>query len=266
MRLKFTGRMKIEKQHALIEIPDDPPGSGRGYYFYLRLDLTSYKLPPEALIFVEATRKNQLMRFEYGTVTAPAELSPLERRLTDFGESIDGLKFRIKVVQPNGPEAGKLLAEADGITAGEVNHALPLIRVVGDSDMGETPWRLELVPTDADLPTLHLNSKIGGKVLAEDDIAEPLLMTAAVREVFTRLVRDADTEDEDDNHWASLWSRFAQYTLNMPNPDDVDTNDDDSVRDWVEEATHKFADLRKLAGGLADFFANRELQDLEEIN
>lgn len=266
MRLNFTGRRKIQKQHAPVSIPDDPVGSRRGHYADLQLDLSEYKLPPDARIIVEASRKFTLMRFEWGTVGSPAALSPAQRRLSDFGPSPEGIKFRIKVVQPDGPEAGKLLAEADGLTPGGGDGTLPLIRVAGDSEMGETPWRLELAPTDADLPVLYINTAIGGKTLADDPKAGPLLMTAAVREVFAALVRDASIDPDDEEHWATLWSRFAHQVLEMQDPEEVDGNDGEAVREWVEEATRRFADRYALTRELAAVFATIEMEELEDVN
>src|SRR5687767_878880 len=115
MRLNFTGRKKIDKQHARVVFPCDPVGSKKGYYFNLTLDLDSYELPPDGRIFVEATRGQVLMRYDLGTVGQRLDLSPAQRRLFDFGASPDGVKLRVKVVQADGPDAGKLLAEADGI-------------------------------------------------------------------------------------------------------------------------------------------------------
>jgi len=264
MRLNFTGRRKIDKQHARVVFRDDPVGSNHGHYFELDLKLDTYELPPEARVFVEATRGPTLMRFDLGRVGAIASLIPAERRLSDFLSDPDGVKFRVKVTQPDGPEAGKLLAEADGIYP-EDGGVLPLIRLAGDTAMGQTPWRLELVPTDSDLPTLFIHTALGGKEYAKDPVAKPLLMTAAAREVFRALLSEGDHEDEPD-HWASLWGRFATQVLNLPDPSDADNWDDDEKRNWVEKAVNAFAAKQELVDGLELYKAGLELQDLEEIN
>jgi hypothetical protein len=137
VRINFTGRKKIDKQHARVLFPDDPVGSKRGHYFNLTLELDSYKLPPEARVFVEATRGLTLMCFDLGTVGQLADLSAAQRRLTDFGPEPDGVKLRVKVTQPDGPDAGKLLAEADGLAPED--GASPLIRLAGDPALGQTP-------------------------------------------------------------------------------------------------------------------------------
>lgn len=260
MRLNFTNRRKIDKQDARVVFRDDPAGSDRGHYFELSLGLSEYTLPAEARVFVEATRGLTLMRFDLGTVSAPAVLSPGERRLAEFAPHPDGVKFRVKVTQPDGPEAGKLLAEADGITP-EDGGVSPLIRLAG-GDLGPTPWRLELVPTDPDLPTLYINHELGGKEYAKDPIAKPLLLTAAAREVFAALIQEGDHEDEPE-HWANLWHRFATQVLGLgvlPDPNG------DEVRAWIDSAVDAFSAKHELVLGLKTHMANLELQDLEEIN
>jgi hypothetical protein len=264
MRLNFTGRRKIDKQHARVAFHDDPVGSMRGHYFELALDLDSYRLPPDARVFVEVTRGLTLMRFDLGTVAAPSSLSPAQRRLSDFAPDPDGVRFRVKVTQPNGPDAGKLLAEADGIRPDDDGGVTPLIWIAG-AELGPTPWRLELIPTDPDLPTLWIHTALGGKEFAKDPVAKPLLLTAAAREVFTALVWEGDHEDEPD-HWASLWSRFAKQILNVGDVPDAEEEAPEVVRDWVDRAVDSFAAKHDLANGLARFQANLELEALEEIN
>ena len=263
MRINFTGRKKIDKQHARVTFPDDPVGSKRGHYFNFVLELESYKLPPEARVFLEATRGLTLMRFDLGTVGHPADLTPSQRRLTDFAPEPDGVKLRVKVTQPDGPDAGKLLAEADGITPEDGTS--PLIYIAGSDALGQTPWRIELVPTDSDLPTLYIHTTLGGKGYAKDLYGKPLLMTAAAREVFAALVEVGDHEDEPE-HWAALWGRFATQVLKLADPADGESWSEEEKRDWVEQAVNAFAEKERLVQQIGDHKAALELLDLEEIN
>jgi hypothetical protein len=264
MRLNFTGRRKIDKQHARVVFHDDPVGSKRGHYFELALTLAPYSLPAEAGVFVEATRGPTLMRFDFGTVGEVAQLSAEQRRLSDFTTGPEGVKFRVKVTQLTGPEAGKLLAEADGIRP-EEEGVTPLIYLAGDGEMGQTPWRLDLVPTDPDLPTLYIHMDLGGKEYAKDPVAKPLLMTAAAREVFGVLV-STEIDEDDDEHWSTLWARFATQVLALNSPTEADAWSGDEKREWVEQAVNAFAAKQELMGGLKRYKADLELQDLEEIN
>ena len=121
------------------------------------------------------------------------------------------------------------------------------------------------MPTDPDLPTLWIHTQLGGKEFAKDPVAKPLLLTAAAREVFTALVWEGDHEDEPD-HWASLWSRFATQILGLPDPPDAEEAPPDEVREWIDQAVDAFAAKYDLAHGLAQFRENLEILDLEEIS
>lgn len=262
MRLNFTGRRKIDKQHACVLLHDDPPGSRHGYYFELVLDLSTYQLPSDARVFVEVSRKLTLMRFDVGTVGSLAPLSPSQRRLGDFSPNPqDGLNFRLKVVQPDGPDTGKLLAEADGLIPNDGGKAA-LLRVAA-ADLGDTPFSLELIPTDSALPTLWINTRLGGKAYANDPHAKPLLMTAVTREVFAILARLGEI-DEDPDHWAYLWRKFAVECLGCP--DTPEHTDEQAVRDWVENAVNEFAKAQELTPYLtATIAADLNLQQLDHM-
>lgn len=264
MRLNFTGRRKIEKQHVRVAFHDDPVGSKSNYYFELQLLSLETYAPPNARVFVEATRGLTMMRFDFGTVLELTPLSIEDRRLSEFAPDHDGVKFRVKITQPDGPEAGKLLAEADGIRP-EDEGVTPLIHLAGDSNLGQTPWRLELVPTDSDLPTLYINTELGGKEYAKDPVAKPLLLTAAAREVFAVLM-STDIDEDNEEHWSTLWARFATQILELENPVEADSWSEEEKREWVESAVKSFAEKHELMSGLKLYKAELELQDLEEIN
>ena len=263
MKLNLTGRRDIQKHHARVTFHDDPVGSNHGHYFEVTLELNKYELPPDARVFVEALRKKVMMRFDFGTVGTLTVLTPAQRRLADFGNEPDGVKLRVKVVQPDGPEAGKLLAEADGLVPHDGGIS-PLIYIAA-VDLGQTPWRLDLVPTDADLPTLNINTAIGGKEYAQDPVAKPLLMTAVTREIFTALVREGEHDDEED-HWTSLWMRFATQVLDVEVPPVGAEQDESVLREWVEKAVEAFATSQHLTDSLAAHQTNLERHEIEEIN
>lgn len=262
MRLNFSGRRKIDKQHARVAVIDEPPGSDTAHYFQLELELEPYNLQDDARVVVEAFRKLIVMRFDFGTVGNLRELSNTERRLVDFGTNPDGVFFRVKVVQPDGPNAGKLLAEADGLAASDGGVA-PLLRIRA-ADLGDTPYTVDLIPTDPELPTLVINTRIGGKTYANDIHAKPVLMTAVVREVFTSLIAAGDVGDDPD-HWANKWHGFVVDVLGIaPPPEDM--ADDDAVRDWLDMAVDAFAHEEGLVSQILGHQGQEEMSAADEIN
>jgi hypothetical protein len=94
---------------------------------------------------------------------------------------------------------------------------------------------------------------------------KPLLLTAAAREIFTALV-SAGEEEEDPEHWASLWARYAKQVLHVGHVPDEGEQTPEEIREWIDRAVDAFAAMHDLAHGLAGYQANLELQDLEEIN
>src|SRR6266571_2707793 len=102
-RINYTGRRRINREDVKIVIYD---GNGGPAKFDARLELSSYSLPPDAIVFVEAYRQTFLMRFNFGSISR-IEL-PSDRFLTEF-ESPEGILFRVKVTSKS-PEQGKLLA------------------------------------------------------------------------------------------------------------------------------------------------------------
>ena len=244
MRLNFTGRLKIDKKHAIVRVNKDASGP----YYELNLQLGSYKkLPKAALVFLEAYRKLEMMRFDIGTVASLIDLPLDKRRLSDFS-SVAGIKFRVKVTNPDTDAAGLLLAEADGLKPDADDEGrISLIQIVGDEKMGQTPWELEFNPTDPDIPTLHVNEKIGGKQLADKAIFRALVMPAVVRQVFTQLVLHGVTDEID--HWSKLWSLMATEILKQPDVPKSSCDDGilgDPETEWVNNATNAFANKRQL--------------------
>src|SRR5438045_682878 len=109
-RINSTGRVKILQEDARILLRIDPEGV---LAFEASLSFERYRLPGDALVFVEAYRQTTFMRFPHGTVATPRPAHDASRRLTEF-PSRDALLFRVKVTS-TGERLGVLLAEADRI-------------------------------------------------------------------------------------------------------------------------------------------------------
>lgn len=136
-RLNYTGRRKIPREHINITLFRN----GGVEEFDAVIRTANLGLPETARVFVEAYHKSDWMRFDYGTVGAPA--IPSDRRLTVFYSGAR-LLFRVKVVSA-GEESGKILAEADRLTPLSSDNdrdrdALLPIRIVGN--LGDQIWRV----------------------------------------------------------------------------------------------------------------------------
>src|SRR5437016_2570906 len=103
-RLNYTGRKRLNRKDVQILLLEP---SGGPLSFEAKLKLAEYKFPADALVFVEAYRQTQWMRFTFGKVGAV--VPPVDRRLTEF-DSPDGILFRVRVTSSSDRE-GVMLAE-----------------------------------------------------------------------------------------------------------------------------------------------------------
>ena len=137
----YTGRQRIDRSDVAIILSQND-----GVWVYdATLSLAKYKFSRNAEIWVEAYRQNLWMQWPWGTILVPR--SPADRKLTEF-EDPDGVLFRIRVVQPHGPEHHKLLGEADGIPfvkAGEVDDRRRRLLVTIPDALDQQLWKINLV-------------------------------------------------------------------------------------------------------------------------
>jgi hypothetical protein len=232
-RLNYTGRKKIRREDVRIALHEKP---NKNATFDADLEnLSEYKLPADALVFVEARLQTRWMRFGYGTVGAITPAT--DRALTEF-DSTDGVLFSVKVTAVS-ESPGKLLAEADGIPIrfpGEIEERRnPLLPVKSD-DIGHEVYRLDF---SNDPPMLLVNRAAGDK---DAIVRSPLFMSvvypAALREILNRIrAEDLYDPDDDGDSWYARWQRFAEA---LPGVGAVPPNDDDRDQ-WIDDAVAAFA-------------------------
>src|SRR5437879_6032568 len=79
-RLHYTGRIRIHRTDVRLVSREDQGAVS----FDAELRLGEYDLPPEALVFIEAYRQTNWMRFPFGTAGAIQPPAPEQRRLREF--------------------------------------------------------------------------------------------------------------------------------------------------------------------------------------
>ncbi len=216
-----------------MEIPLVHEGDGIDS-FDCRLDLSSYSLPADAKVFIEAYRQTTLMRFSWGTVSVPAP--PVDRRLYQF-ESSDEVLFRVRVTSAAG-KAGLLLGEAEKIRPRrpdeEPDKRLPLLPIAPE-DLDEEIWRVDF----GGEVCLRINSKLPDwKQTARSDVFRGLVFPAAMRQVMERILKSENYVTTDDpNDWRSQWLRFA---VALPGSSSL-PRAQDGFDDWIEVAVAAFA-------------------------
>jgi len=228
----YTGRRRLKREDVRIHLLEE---DGR-VSFAAHLNLQGYRLPADALVFVEAYRQYTLMRFAFGSVgrlRPPASCS-----LSEFTSS-DGVRFRVIVTQDAEPR-GRLLAAADRITPrreDEPEDTVPLLPVRADEDLEHEVFRVDF----SDDPLLLINA-------AADDWREvtrhpafaALAYPSILREILTRIVvveGYGDLDDPDD--WRSRWLLFARLVLHAGEVPGSSAPHFERL-DWVDETVKAF--------------------------
>jgi hypothetical protein len=236
----YTGRKKIDRKDVSITVREE-----RGTLFFdAELRLAAYHFPRNAEVWLEAHRQNLWMQFPWGTVSALRV--PPDRRLTEF-DVADGILFRVRVVQPAGPEHHKLLGEADGISfikiGEQTNKRKPLLIPVPDA-LDQLLWKLDM---DDDPPRLLVNeaAKPSWKEVARSPHFIALVYPEVLRRLLTHaLLQEKWTEDGDEGGWVSDWMQFAR-NLGVRWPPPPPDSDQDR-QEWIEEACAAFARRHQL--------------------
>lgn len=236
-RLNGTGRKRIERRHAQIELATDV--GGHRPRVTARFALAELGLPAAGIIIVEAYRESFVERFAFGTVAQPGPVDiPRLSELTSAK-----LLFRVKVVEP---KSGKLLALASrlGLEAADDHPRNELFRVRTE-DLGQEVWRVEI--DEADAPALILHKDIAPTPhmwLRRPDVRATVL-PAAMRTVLFGLWRRNEDLDDDDDSWAQRWFRFAQALTPTEKPDNLE----EAMWNWIDEACKGFAQRHQLMEG-----------------
>jgi hypothetical protein len=251
-RLNYTKRQRLKREHLTITVHQpretDPPVMSAA------VDLTSYSLPADASVLIEAYRHTAWQRFEFGTVGAIQ--APEDRTLRDFGAG-EGLQFRVKVVEPlsHGSTAARILAQADGIKPNQDGPRRSLLPLDPDPTLTNEVWRLEIDENDGPLIKVSTHLVRDRHALARSPGFLSLVLPEVFRRVLTWALEDGLPGDEEWDTPRGLWIRFGCGLLGQTEPpEDLDDRDEGAdARDaWIEQAVNRFCrgnHIDRLFGG-----------------
>lgn len=230
----YTGRRKIGRTDVFITLRQ----SGGLWSFDAELKLADYQFPKNAEVWVEAHRQNLWMQWAWGTVSALR--APTERRLAEF-EVPDGVLFRVRVVQPPGPEHHKLLGEADAIPfvkAGDADDRRRHLIVPVPDALDQQLWKLNF---ESDPPSLLVNKEAqpSWKEMARSPQFVALVYPEVLRRLLERiLIEDEWSEDDEEGGWHADWMKFSRNLggLGPVPPPDLQQEREN----WIEEAVASF--------------------------
>ena len=232
-RINFTGRKTILAKDVEISIEE----SGKVPVFQIsQLTVERYKLPGNASVCVEAYREATCMRFPLGTVS---NLCLAEQKLAEF-DTIDAIKFRIKVTSLSVPTVGRLLAVGDRLTPGQDgNVTAALLSVKPDPGLGQQVFRLAF----DDEPILHINDKIDDwRDVVRSRRFTSLVFPQVLQLILANILSDEVLPDEDDeSDWRADWLRYVTSHLQLPLLTESDI-DETSKGTWIEDAVLAFCE------------------------
>jgi len=246
-RFNYTNRIRISRSDVQI-ILDKYHGE-----LWFNADLskivTAYELPPEGLVFVEAYRQTNWMRFDYGTV---GKLTPASDRILKQFDSSEDIRFRVKVTLSG--DGHRLLAEADGIpliSPDEQESGRTSLLPVKPHQLGEQIYQVDF---SNEWPRLLVNSEAGNyRDICRHPAFMALAYPAIFREVLTQIIVVGEHDDDADmTDWRSQWIKFAKVLPGVGDLPDV-TNEEDS-RNWINDAVSAFAKRIGVRGKFDEFW------------
>lgn len=227
----YTKRREIAKSSIRVSVsPTDPR-----HCFAATFDLASYDFDSSARVYVEAYRKNQLLRFNFGTVGKIA--APFDTSLAAFGDDMMGIRFRVKVVALNAEKTILGMSKsfrAENDEGGAADCILPISRLPKEN---ENVWEIDF---EDDGPTLAINANLEKQVVQKSYFLA-LVFPAVIREVLTYAFIENDPDELGE--WAEDWKRFALDLGADEFPsfagDDRD-KDVQALRQWIASAVQAF--------------------------
>ena len=220
----------------------------------------------DAEVFIEGSRQTFWQRRSAGRARDLAELAKGGGSVRlDFDEfdSLEGVRFRLKVTGRSEHNRSRLLAVANGLrVAGLPDDAdgRSLLPVIGE-DLGMRPYRLDV---DDGGPLLVLNTQLGSKeAVAIEPSVVALVLPAAIRQVAVRLLADShnmsDAELRLASDWRADWFGFLRDRLGIRRPsaassDDADAGDElgdqRDAEDWADDVVDRFCNANTLVSTL----------------
>jgi hypothetical protein len=227
----YTKRREIAKSSIRVSVSSMDPR----HCFAATFDLASYDFDSSAKVYVEAYRKNQLLRFDFGTAGKIA--APFDTSLAAFGDDMMGIRFRVKVVASNAEKTILGMSKsfrAENDEGGAADCILPISRLPKEN---ENVWEIDF---EDDGPTLAINANLEKQVVQKSYFLA-LVFPAVIREVLTYAFIENDPDELGE--WAEDWKRFA---LDLGADEFPSFSGDDrekdvqALRQWIASAVQAF--------------------------
>jgi len=258
-KLNFTNRIRIQHSDAKIILFKEPDAPYPQFVADLKLERYD-GLPENAGVVVEAYRHTWFMKFPFGTLK---NIKPPSNTSLERFDSIEGIKFRVKVIQLTHPGKGHLYAEADRISCRKKDckeeTVMPLLPVK-QADLGDRVFNISFCDIDDEV-WLEINDSISDyDDLARTDEFMALVYPEALRQILTRVLFVEKVFDTDGEAWPNRWIKFAQ----LIRTDETLPSEDSSAEallGWIDDTVDYFC--RNQKKNLKNFISKWQEQENE---
>ncbi len=256
-KLNYTKRQKLKREHAAITVHQPSPLSDP--FMSATLDLSSYRLPPHASVFVEAYRSTAWQRFDFGTVASPKV--PEDRTLRDFGAA-EAILFRVKVVElaADGGAVAKILAQADQIKPNLDGPRRSLLPLEPDPSLEHEAWRLDIDEDDGPLVKISTDVVKDRHALARHASFLTLALPEILRRCLTWALEGGLPDDDEWDTPRGRWVRFGCGLLKQsePPPELDDDNDANETREeWINAVVTRFCKEHRIKDQYEKWWADQ---------
>jgi hypothetical protein len=237
-RLNYTKRKRILREH--YSISQQQAREGEPPVASVTLDLSSYDLPSDARVFVDAYRHSTWQRFDCGTVRDIR--MPEDRTLRDFGTG-DGVRFRIRVVEApssDGEAHSRILAAADNIRPVRDGSVRSLLPMEPDSSLREEVWRLDIDENDGPLIRMSTHLVSDRHALARHPVFLSLVMPEVLRQILRWALEDGRPNDEEWDTPRGRWILQGCRLLGLREPPEELDDDWPEREQWIDQVVTQF--------------------------
>lgn len=259
-RFNYTRRRRISRQHISIAVHD--LGNSAPPHFEAVLQLGTYDLPSDAMVFLEAYRQAAYQRFDFGSVGLLTP--PPDRLLTEFGGA-EGVQFRLKVVERSDSVAGhaardrpaRIIAQADRIRptqAGSRRSLLP----VDPWDVRDQVWQLEIDEETGPLLKISRHLAPDRHALVRSPPFETLVLPEVLKTILSRALTDGVPDaDESADTWQWKWVHLACDLMGVMEPPLEVEDSPDAAERWVSEVVARFCRQHRISTTFLNWWKER---------
>jgi len=206
--------------------------SGKRMLEIQMMDLSRYKLPNDALLFLVARAGNTSCRYPAGLVNAWSR-GPFDISALDVSHVV---RFRL-LVRIEG--SAQLIATAENLRLARDDNLESLIPIV-PVDLGQRLWDLVI---DDDGPVLKVNGRIFPSGASAESFPpfRALVLPEVLRRVLDHIASDPEKLSAEDSVWSDWGEWMKDIRISQP-PDE-----ESQIEAWLNESTALFCDAYRFA-------------------